>query len=78
MTDRYIAVLGPNSKQLWVCDETEGVYIDPPAEILDYIDEKWEDVDQAEELLMEFVKEEMNKPNNGWLGDKDYWYDGDI
>ena len=78
MNDRYLPLLGPNSKQLWVYDEEEGIYIDPPAEVLNYIDERWEDVDQAEELMMQFIIEEINKPNNGWLGDRDYWYDGEI
>ena len=76
--DRYLPVLGPNSKQLWVYDEVEGMYIDPPAAVLDEIDAATDDIDEAERLLLEMVVDEAAKPDGGWLMEREYWYDGDI
>ena len=65
MSEKYTVLLGPNTNQLWVYDEEENVYIDPPADVLD-------EVDGDEEVLMEIVDEEPD-----WLFDEDYWYDAD-
>lgn len=70
---RYLVVLGFNTKQLWVYDEKEDVYIDPPAEILDELDKLG--FDEAEEQLTQIANAD---PTPDWLFDKDYWYDGDI
>ena len=76
--DRYLPLLGPNSKQLWIYDEVEGVYIDPPADVLDYIDEHAADIEAAERLLSEMAADEAAKPDGGWLMDREYWWTGDI
>ena len=76
--DRYLPVFGPNSKQLWVYDEEEGVFIDPPAAVLDEIEEATDDLEEQERLLLEAAIEEAKKPDGGWLMEKEYWYDGDI
>ena len=78
MNDRYLPVFGPNSKQLWVYDEQEGVFIDPPAVVLDKIDDATDDLEEKERLLYEATIEEAKKPDGGWLMEKEYWYDGDI
>jgi hypothetical protein len=70
---RYLVDLGFNTKQLWVYDEKEDVYIDPPAEILDELDKL--DFDEAEERLTQIANAD---PTPDWLFDKDYWYDGEI
>lgn len=70
---RYLAILGFNTKQWWVYDEKEDVYIDPPAELLDELDELQQD--EAEERLTQIANAD---PTPDWLFDKDYWYDGEI
>lgn len=70
---RYLVVLGFNTKQLWVYDEKEDVYIDPPAEILDELDKLG--FDEAEKRLTQIANTD---PPPDWLFDKDYWYDGEI
>ena len=76
--ERYLPVFGPNSKQLWVYDEVEDVYIDPPADVLDYIDEHAADIEASEEMLLEMAVDEASRPDGGWLCDKAYWWTGDI
>lgn len=46
---RYLVDLGFNTKQLWVYDEKEDVYIDPPAELLNELDKL--SFDKAEEQI---------------------------
>lgn len=70
---RYLVVLGFNTKQLWVYDEKEDVYIDPPAELLNELDKLG--FDEAEEQLTQIANA---APTPDWLFDKDYWYDGEI
>ena len=69
--DRYDAVMGFNTKQLWVYDNWEDVYIDPPKEVLDSLPQ---DDEAAERELTRIANEE--KPS--WLQDFDYWYSGEI
>ena len=75
--DRYIAVLGPNSKQLWIYDEKEGVFIDPPAAVLDEIEATTDDLEEQERLLIKAAIEASRSDDN-WLIETEYWYDGDI
>lgn len=70
---RYLAILGFNTKQWWVYDEETNMYIDPPIEVLDELDELQQD--EAEERLTQIANAD---PTPDWLFDKDYWYDGDI
>lgn len=72
--NRYSVLTGPNTKQLWVYDEVNDTYIDPPADILDEIDEKfdWDDWQDKENALQEIVNQ-----NPDWLQDKEYTYDAD-
>ena len=70
---RYLAILGFNTKQWWVYDEKTGMYIDPPVEVLNELDELQQD--EAEERLTQIANAD---PTPGWLFDKDYWYDGEI
>lgn len=70
---RYLAVLGFNTKQWWVYDEETDIYIDPPIEVLDELDEIQQD--EAEERLTQIANA---NPTPDWLFDKDYWYDGEI
>lgn len=71
-------VFGFNTKQLWVYESNNDVYIDPPKEVLDEITAKfgsrfdW-DYDEVENYLLEIVKK---RPD--WLLETDYWYDGEI
>lgn len=73
---RYSALLGFNTKQLWIYDEQEDVYIDPPTEVLDSLP-SWNLVDGSEEAEKELARI-ANEENPDWLYDEDYWYDGDI
>ena len=70
LPDKYSALLGFNTKQLWVYDEENDVYIDPPAEVLDALPE---DQEEAEKELARIANEE----NPDWLLDEDYWYGGE-
>lgn len=70
---RYLAVLGFNTKQWWVYDESKDVFIDPPIEVLNELDELQQD--EAEERLTQIANAD---PTPDWLFDKDYWYDGEI
>lgn len=66
---RLEAMVGFNTKQLWVYDNVRDVYIDPPAEVLDSLPDWREDSDKAEEALLEICKTEPD-----WLFDRQYWY----
>lgn len=70
---RYFAVFGFNTKQWWVYDESKDVFIDPPIEVLNELDELQQD--EAEERLTQIANAD---PTPDWLFDKDYWYDGEI
>ena len=70
---RYLAILGFNTKQWWVYDNKKDVFIDPPIEVLEQL-ENLSNGD-AETKLEEIAN---SKPSPDWLFDKDYWYDGDI
>ena len=72
---RYDVLLGFNTKQLWVYDNEEDVYIDPPAEVLDNLP-AWNMVDGSEEAEAELYRI-VNEEKPDWLFDEDYWYDGD-
>ena len=72
---RYDTLLGFNTKQLWVYDNEEDVYIDPPAEVLDSLPE-WNLVDGSEEAEAELYRI-VNEEKPDWLFDKDYWYDAE-
>lgn len=70
---RCLAVLGFNTKQWWVYDESADIFIDPPIEVLDELDELQQD--EAGERLTQIANAD---PAPDWLFDKDYWYDGEI
>jgi len=65
------AVVGPNTKQLWVYDEENEMFIDPPKETLEEIDgkTKYGDWSEKERLLDEIIQ-----TNPDWLQDTDYSY----
>ena len=70
---KYSVLLGFNTKQLWVYDEEENVFIDPPSEILNEINKKFSDIDDA----MNYLENVCNNNIPDWLNDKDYWFDAD-
>lgn len=68
------AVAGFNTKQLWVYDEGNDRYIDPPSRVLDEIDavtDTWE-WDKKEELLNTIIESDPD-----WLQDEEYSYDAE-
>lgn len=69
---RYSVVEGFNTKQLWVYDEEENVFIDPPSEVLNKI-KKFSDIDDA----IDHLENICNNKRPDWLNDKDYWFDAD-
>ena len=81
--DRYLPVFGPNSKQWWVYDECEDVYIDPPAAVLDRMDNLSIQIltmgsglsicDIGHVLLAEEIITAM-EAGGEWLDEKEYWY----
>ena len=72
--DRYEAVLGPNTHQLWIYDNETNEFIDPPADVLDSLDDL--DIDEAEEKLVRLAIEQTEYADGGWPNDG-YRYDAD-
>ena len=70
---RYSVLLGFNTKQLWVYDEEENVFIDPPSEILNEINKKFSDIDDE----MNYLENICNNDKPDWLNDRDYWCNAD-
>lgn len=70
---RYLVILGFNTKQWWVYDNEVDIYIDPPIEVLNELDEM--SAFAAAERLTQIANAD---PAPDWLFDKDYWYDGEI
>lgn len=77
--DRYLILLGPNTRQWWVYDEIHDCYIDPPAAVLEEIQDDRsftrvngvlkDALENEEEKLRQIVSE-----NPDWLKDVDHWY----
>ena len=75
----YEAVLGFNTKQWWVYDNDNDVFIDPPAEVLDDIERMFPDsIRENSDAAQEYLTDLCNNEKPDWLNDKDYWYDADI
>ena len=74
MPNRYCTVTGFNTKQLWVYDNVSDTYIDPPKDVLDQIDSKydWYDWDSKEAAL-----DEILETNPDWLQDTEYTYNAE-
>ena len=72
-SNRYMAVLGFNTKQWWVYDSMNDVYIDPPSAVLDSLPSWRDDADKADQAFQKILDE---RPD--WLNDEEYWYDGEI
>lgn len=66
------AVTGFNTKQVWVYDEEDDSFIDPPASVLDSIDEQVNDSFDFEEK--ENLLNVILESNPAWLQDSDYSY----
>lgn len=72
MSNSFEALLGPNTKQFWLYDEENDIYIDPPTEVLEELEairwkggnETCENIDAAEKRLVEIA---MTHPD--WLYD---------
>ncbi|MBO7715726.1 MAG: hypothetical protein J6S85_19345 [Methanobrevibacter sp.] len=65
-------LIGFNSKQWWVYDSKNNVYIDPPKEVLDSLPDWREFPDESEKAFQKVIDQ-----NPDWLNDSDYWYDAD-
>lgn len=65
------ATTGFNSKQLWVVDDDNGTYIDPPKAVLDEIDKRFDywDWESKKEALDKIIE-----TNPDWLYDEEYTY----
>jgi len=71
--NRWLPVLGFNTKQWWIFDEKDGCYIDPPASVLTELD-GLENSDLMEEHLYEICESDPE-----WLFDEPHrYYDEDI
>ena len=77
--DRYLILLGPNTRQWWVYDEMHDCYIDPPADVLREIQDDrsftrvngvLKDAFESEEAKLRHI---VSKDPD-WLKDTDYWY----
>ncbi len=74
LRNRYEVLAGPNTKQLWVYDNEEDAYIDPPTDVLDAVMSALgpnKDWDKACDSLMDIIADE----DPDWLRDEDYWYE---
>lgn len=61
-------ILGFNTKQWWVYDNENNIYIDPPKDVLDKLSILPEE--QREKALANIIA-----TNPEWLQDSNYWYD---
>jgi len=77
MNDRYEVMFGPNTRQWWVYDSEKDLYIDPPIEVRNQINNIppinnfktfLRDFDAEEKLVTEIVNS-----NPYWLHDKAYF-----
>jgi hypothetical protein len=77
--DRYLILLGPNTRQWWVYDEIHDCYIDPPADVLREIQDDrsftrvngvLKDAFESEEAKLRHI---VSKDPD-WLNDTDHWY----
>ncbi len=75
---RYEATLGPNTKQWWIYDSEEDVYIDPPLEVLDEVAKINENVEKltADDIEKErdYLESLCNDKQPDWLSETDFWY----
>lgn len=71
----YCVVTGFNSKQLWVYNDLADVYIDPPENILDEINSRFEryEWENKEKALMDIIR-----TSPSWLKDTTYYYSGNM
>ncbi len=76
---RYESLYGPNTKQLWIYDNEQDAFIDPPKEVLDEIEEKF-DLNTADGLSEAegYLDDICNNEEPDWLEDEDYTYDEDL
>ena len=70
---RYDAVIGFNTKQMWVYDNDEDVFIDPPIDVLNSLTNWRDDPDAATREMIEIANKHPD-----WLDEKEYWYNGEI
>lgn len=76
---RYEAVVGFNTKQIWIYDNVNNSYIDPPAVILQAArtyalnDEEW-----SWEKECEYVERIANEQNPDWLHDGNEYFDENL
>lgn len=70
---RYEAVIGFNTKQPWIYDNENDIYIDPPVEVLSKLPD-WRVNSDMTTMQLELI---ANK-NPDWLNDKEYWWNGEI
>ena len=75
----YLILLGPNTRQWWIYDEVHDCYIDPPAAVLEEIQDDrsftrvngvLKDAFESEEAILRHIVSE----DPDWLKDTDYWY----
>ena len=73
---RWLPVLGPNTHQWWIYDEKDDVYVDPPKDVLDDMQDcmriwgvRPDEVDLVERM---WVIEILTDPD--WLYDQDARY----
>ena len=64
LPDQYLVMLGPNTNQIWVYNDTRGYYIDPPISFLNLYPSK-----SCEEL-----EDILNKEKPLWLYDECFHY----
>lgn len=72
---RYVVLFGPNTRQWWVYDDVNDVYINPPISVLTKIKDEVptlggcvRDMDGEEAMLYDILSEEP-----AWLSDESYW-----
>ena len=64
-------VLGFNTKQWWVYDNGNDMYIDPTIEALNEV-KQFDSYDRQEQMMMSIINS-----NPDWLQDKEYWFDAE-
>ena len=64
-------VMGFNSKQWWIYDNENDLFIDPPSAVLAEVD-KYDQEELQEQALADIIDSDPD-----WLQDSEYWYGED-
>lgn len=78
MNNRYEVVMGFNTKQVWIYDSEDDVYIDPPTDVLEQFDDILFHQGKSAEEAERWLEELVNNEEPEWLHDGNEYPADDI